>query len=239
LSGQTESPNSEADHDFFALDELSQRLWDDGIALMKEGRYETALAIFLRLAEGDVVKAMPLVASIYDRGPGNVKEDLALAEYWLDRTHAQVDEPHIDFDLARIILKRHIRDTGSVDNARVDFAVDLLEHLAERNDPYGILYLAAIYGPGGIRPQDDEKAALLYRRAAEQGFVIALIELSKIAWRQRRYLHAIGLRLKGIFWMLKLIGNLKDRRMFMMHHGYKMNEEFPGWYRPDGWPMFE
>ena len=70
------------------VEESSQTPLERGVAAWRRGDYETALALFRRLAEAGDPKAQFYLAEMYDEGQGT-KKDAAEAARWIGRAADQ------------------------------------------------------------------------------------------------------------------------------------------------------
>lgn len=229
------------DHDRpFVNEAEAQKAWSDAVVLAKQGHYATSLAIFLRLANDGYCGAAYVVGYLFECGIGDVPRDLQQAEIWYERTVAEGDDEDARYDLARVILCRSTAFPGSVESGRINFALGLLEDLASSGNPYAAIHLGSVYLEGRSVPRDLEYASVLLERAADRGFVIAFVQLSRIALRKGSLLGAVLLRLKAAFRALVIMfHNVDDRRLFLMHRGVRTgSEEFPGWKVAQKWERF-
>jgi TPR repeat protein len=221
----------------FASDEEAQRAWDDARSLAMQGRWATALAIYMRLSDDGYAPVAYTVAHILERGPTDVPQDLAKAEEWYERAVTESDDPDARLRLAGVILRRRSEIKCPDDKSRVDYALHLLHELADGGNPYAALYLGRVYSEGKFLPRSFERAEHFFQKAADQEFVFAFVELSRIAFRTRRPLRAISLRVQAHLKVIRIMcSGLNDKRLFLVHPGIPSTEEkASGWHEPNLW----
>lgn len=222
-----------------SIEEVEQA-WSDGTERAKAGDYATALDAFIRCAEtGHLVGASFAVGHFYERGPDGVPKDLMKAERWYRRAIAEDNSNDARFHLAKIILAQHRDGKSTVDRERSDEAVALLRELAGEGDPYALLYLGMLAFDGIAVPRSLDDAERLFSGAADQGFVVALIQLSRVAFAKGERFRAIRLRIRATARVLALfVREPNDKRLAFMHQGVGMDRKFPGWMASKHWPQF-
>ena len=87
--------------------------------------------------------------------------------------------------------------TNAFDRERTDEAITLLDSLAEEDDPYALIYLGELAIEGIAVSKSFDRAEHMFSRAADQGFVVASIQLSRVAFAKGQYFRAIGFRLRA------------------------------------------
>ncbi len=217
-------------------DDAAGRSWDEAISLIGKGQCAAALTIFIRLHEEGHTGAAYVIGALLERGRGGIREDLAGAEEWYEKSAANPDDREAQYALARIIFKRN--GLSDQEPGRLNHAIQLLEHLAHEKDALAALRLGLMYAEGMIVPQSLDRAEHLIAIAADQGYVWAKLQLSGIAWRKGHQLRAIALRLNALFSALLIFFQKpNDKRLVFMHRGVNINE-YPVFHDPQAWPLF-
>lgn len=225
----------------FKSDDDALKAWNDAVAQAYRGEWNNALAIFIRLADDNYEGSASVVAQILERGPGAVSPDLPKAEEWYEVAVAENTNPDDKLLLARLILRRDREEQVPPRKERVEHALLLLNDLVANQDPYAAILLGTLHFEGKQVPQSHAKAERFYEIAADQEFVIAVLELSRVAWQTRRFRRALWLRLRGTLLAIRLmLRNIRDKRLFLLHQGLPSAvDKASGWYKPGSWIRFE
>jgi TPR repeat protein len=213
----------------FASEADARRAWDDAVALAKEGRYATALAIFQRIADNGYYGAAYAAANLLERGAGDLPSDLGAAEQWYARAADEDGDLDAKFDLARIILRRN--ELHSEAHERAEQAVQLLTELAKGGHIHSIIFLGLLYLEGRDVPRDPSLADNFLQQAARRKFVVAILKLSRLEFAKGHLLQGLTLRLRAFWLTLSIMRrNPNDPRLSYVHAGYKTGDEnFKGW----------
>ena len=134
----------------------------EGVAAIREGRYEEAIELVLPLAERGDPQAENIMGAMYMNGWG-VELNIAEALRWYGLA-AEHGDARAYFNLGQMYA------TGNGVDQDCDKALDFFSKPAEAGDPIAQVNLGGLYADGSeCVPQDDSSAVRWYRAAADQG----------------------------------------------------------------------
>ena len=134
----------------------------EGVAAIRDGRYEEAIVLVLPLAEKGDPQAENIMGAIYVNGWG-VEPNVAEALRWYGLA-AEHGDARAYFNLGQMYA------TGNGVDRDCDKALDFFSKPAAAGDPIAQVNLGGIYADGSeCLPQDDSSAVRWYRAAADQG----------------------------------------------------------------------
>jgi len=135
---------------------------DEGVAAIREGRYEEALELVLPLAEKGDPQAENIMGAMYMNSWG-VELNTAEALRWYGLA-AEHGDARAYFNLGQMYA------TGNGVDQDCDKALEFFSEPAEAGDPVAQVNLGGLFSDGSeCVPQDDSSAVRWYRAAADQG----------------------------------------------------------------------
>lgn len=203
----------------FKTEDEARTAWSDAIFLAKKGEGRTALAIFYRLANDGYQGAAYTIGSLFERGLGDTPADGVKAEEWYQRAVLENNDAEARFHLARVILRNHTQ-VDEEGRRRIDYALMLWRELSDEGYDKAAIALGSAFFEGALVDRDIKRSEYYFQKAADSGYIIAFVFLSRIAWIQKKPCRAIMLRLSAICrFSVVFFKNQADDRLFLMPYG--------------------
>ncbi len=182
--------------------------WVQAVSVFNDGDVEGALFLFKRLADEGCAPALTEIGNIYEHGWG-VQRDLDKAIEWYTCAVDLIDDLNAHLGLGRSYFARRL-SIADYERARYHF-IRLIEEKNHRGALYG---LGILYEFGLGVEQSYDYAERYYQLAVEQGHLLALRNMARIAFRRKRYLRGCWLWLRASIKIIRVGGkDLGDPRL--------------------------
>ncbi len=183
--------------------------WQKAASVYESGDVKGALYLFKRLAYDGCAPALIAVGSIYEHGYDEAPKNFDQAIQWYSYAIDVIDDVKAHLALGRSYLSR-ASSASDYEQARYHF-IRLIEEKNHRGALYG---LGLLYEFGLGVEQSYDYAVRYYQSAVEQGHILALRNMARIAFRRKRYLKGCWLWLRASIKIIRVGGkDLGDPRL--------------------------
>jgi TPR repeat protein len=162
-----------------------------------------ALSRLIQLIDEGCDEAYYYAGRIYEEGGNGVEKDLAKAIFYYEKSTQEYGSVEGCLALGRLY---YFGIGVPQDYQKALHFLTLIADEANNGRGHGIaqMMLGQMYAFGHGVQQDFGMARAYFQKAADQGYVFPLSALSALEWRSRNYLKSLGLRIKAVWFALRI-----------------------------------